>query len=177
LGVTQITAVQTYATADGKFEDGWRWVFNVTVPTDQMILQMKFDDWTNGSNIIPATDIRFYSGQSTNAFASTSAITITGAGIPSAPMYLNPNEDLDVNQGGRQIQITVEVAVPLNQAGGSYSTSYGIKATAPTAVSVTASNGTMSYGGNAPAITRLTAHSFPRLLRQPVQQRPQTPRR
>jgi uncharacterized membrane protein len=29
LGVTQVSAVQTYAVADNNFSDGWKWVFNV----------------------------------------------------------------------------------------------------------------------------------------------------
>ncbi len=67
LGVTQITAVQTFATADNTFADGWKWVFDVTVPTNQTVLKMKFADWVNGANIIPAGgNIQIYSEQSTN---------------------------------------------------------------------------------------------------------------
>ena len=53
LGVTQISAIQTYATADGNYADGWKWVFNVTVPAGQVVLQMKFADWTGSSETMP----------------------------------------------------------------------------------------------------------------------------
>ena len=127
LGVTQTAAIQTFATAGGGFDQGWKWVFNVTVPNNETVLKMKFADWIGTTDSIPAANnIRFYSNQSTNATASTSAITISGSGVLSAPMYLDSSVDLDKSQDGRQIQIMVEVQVPLHSNGGSYSTSYGI---------------------------------------------------
>jgi len=137
LGVTQITAIQTFATADNTFADGWKWVFNVTVPSNETVLQMKFADWTNGSNIIPAGgNIQFYSAQSTNAADEAHAVGIAASSTYSGIMNLDPNTDLDVNQGGRQIQITVEARVPTGSAGGSYSTSYGINAAATSTISL-----------------------------------------
>ena len=127
LGVTQISAVQTYATADGSFENGWRWVFDVTVPENETILKMKFADWTSGSNtIVAANHIRFYSAQSSNALNAEDALLIAATGAYSGDMNLNPDIDLDIARAGRQIQVVVEAAVPEGSAGGSYSTSYGI---------------------------------------------------
>lgn len=157
LGVTQITAVQTYATADGSYQDGWRWVFDVTVPDSQTILKMKFADWVNGANTIPAAgNIRFYSEQSTNAFASTSAISISGAGVYSDLMYLNGGTDLNVNLGGRQIQITVEARIPTGSAGGSYSTSYGINTTAPATVVIDTNSLAQTYDSTAKIVSATT---------------------
>jgi hypothetical protein len=118
-----------YATADGSFDNGWRWVFYVTVPANETVLNMKFDNWTSGSNTIPAaSNIAFYSAQSQNASSSASAITINSSGTYSAPMYLNPNVTLgNPPAGEKYVQVTVETAVPVGSAGGSYSTSYGIQ--------------------------------------------------
>ncbi|MCX6731473.1 MAG: DUF5011 domain-containing protein, partial [Candidatus Parcubacteria bacterium] len=130
LGVTQISAVQTFATADGTFTNGWRWVFDVTVPTSETILKMKFADWISGSNSIPAgSNIQFYSTQSSNASDAAHAVAITAANNYSGEMDLinNSSSDLNSTQAGRQIQVTVEARVPVGSAGGSYSTSYGIK--------------------------------------------------
>src|ERR1035437_5614910 len=81
LGTTQVTAVQTFATAGGGFANGWKWVFDVTVPANETVLKMKFADFIGTTDSIPAAgNIRFYSNQSTNASASTSAITISGSG-------------------------------------------------------------------------------------------------
>lgn len=129
LSVTQISAVKTYAIADGTFENGWQWIFDVTVPYNETILKMKFNDWTNGGNLIAAADnIRFYSAQSANANIAASAIMITKAGEYSLPMDIIPetSSDLDFAKTGRQIKIIVETRVPPGSAGGSYSTSYGI---------------------------------------------------
>ena len=113
------------------YADGWRWVFNVTVPNGQTLLKMKFADWTNGSTIIPAGgNIQIYSEQSTNATSEANAIPITASSTWSGLMNIDPNTDLDVNQGGRQIEIVVEAKIPTGSAGGSYSTSYGINTTA-----------------------------------------------
>ena len=127
LGVTQISAVQTFAAADNTFANGWRWVFDVTVPTNETILKIKFADWTNGSNSISAgSNIQFYSTQSLNASDVNHAIVINSANTYSDAMNLNSEKDLDISKAGRQIQVIVEARVPVGSAGGSYSTSYGI---------------------------------------------------
>ena len=119
LGVTGITAVKTYATADDSYTNGWSWNFNVTVPANETVLNMKFGDWASTLGTFPAgSNMQFYSPQSSNA-TSTSPISITASSTYSAPMYLIP--------GNTDIQITVEVKVPIGSAGASYSTSYGIQ--------------------------------------------------
>lgn len=129
LSITKITAIKTYAIADGSFENGWQWVFDVTVPANETVLKMRFADWVNGSNMIPATNnIRFYSAQATDANNASSAIVIANAGEYSAGLNINPanTSDLDLSKAGRQIKITMETRVPTDSAGGSYTTSYGI---------------------------------------------------
>ncbi len=125
LAVTGIDATRTYAVADGTFENGWAWTFHVTVPTDETQLRMKFDDFLGSpSGTIPvAGNLRFYSPQSSDANATTSAITIAGSGAFSAPMTLTGDTS---SSAGRQVDIMVEMRVPEGTAGGSYSTSYGI---------------------------------------------------
>ena len=126
LAVTSITPVNTYATIGGGFDAGWSWTFNVTVPTSEASTTMKFADWVSGANTIAAaSNIRFYSAQSSNANSTSTAITISAANTYSSAMALTG--DLDAATQGRQIQITVEAQVPTGSAGGSYSTSYGIQ--------------------------------------------------
>ena len=133
LGVTDITAVKTFAEAGGGYEKGWSWVFDITVPTDETVLNMKFADWLKGSDKIPAgSNIRFYSEQSSNASTTNSAIVISAGGTYSGEMYINRGIDLS-DKAGRQIRITVEARIPEGSVGGSYSTSYGIKSNPDTA--------------------------------------------
>jgi len=114
------------AVADDSYTNGWRWVFNVTVPTSETVLNMKFNDFVSGSDSIAATDnIRIYSAQSSNASDTGSSITITAADTFSSDMTLST--DLDAETAGRQIQVTVEVKVPTGSAGGSYSSGYGVQ--------------------------------------------------
>ena len=137
LGVTQISAVRTFATADNTFNSGWKWVFDVTVPANETIVTMKFADWTGAAGTIPATsNIRFYSAQFSNASDEAHAITISAANTYSDPANLNTMADLNVSRVGRQIQITVEARVPADSAGGSYSTSYGINSATDTVAPV-----------------------------------------
>ncbi|MGD0576643.1 MAG: immunoglobulin-like domain-containing protein, partial [Candidatus Staskawiczbacteria bacterium] len=136
LGVTQITAIKTLAAADGTYANGWSWVFDVTVPMNETTLNMKFADWVSGSNVITAGNhIAFYSAQSSNAPDAAHAITLTAANSYSGEMDLIPTSDLSAN-AGRQIQITVEAAVPVGSAGGSYSTGYGIQSNPDTTAPV-----------------------------------------
>jgi hypothetical protein len=125
LSVTQIAAIRTFAIADDDFADGWQWVFDVTVPTGEASLSMKFSDFVSGAISIPAAStIQFYSAQSDHT--SASPVTITEANTYAGPITLT-GTDLSPSTAGQQIQITVEVKVPSSSVGGSYSASYGIK--------------------------------------------------
>lgn len=138
LAVTGIDSVANqngstgFATADNTFDNGWRWTFHVTVPSTETTFNMKFADFVSGSNsILAGTNIRFYSAQSSDASASTTAITITTANAyNSTGMTLS--SDLSSGTAGRQIDVNVEMRVPISTPGGSYSTSYGVKSENPT---------------------------------------------
>lgn len=126
LAVTGIDAVRTSATADDTFENGWAWTFHVTVPTGETLFAMKFSDFLSGANSVPAgSNIRFFSAQSSDASATSSAMTITAADTYSGDITLAG--DLSGSLPGRQIDVTVEVKVPVSTPGGSYSASYGVR--------------------------------------------------
>lgn len=125
LEVTGISATQSYAAADDTFGNGWHWTFRVTVPTDETGFAMKFSDFVSGANTIPAAaNIRYYTAQSSEAANAASAVTITGANTYPATITLD--SDLDNSTAGRQIEVTVEMKVPVGTTGGSYSGSYGV---------------------------------------------------
>jgi len=126
LEVTSIEMVKTSATANGTFADGWKYVFHITAPTSEPNLAMKFDDWlrTGGGGTIPvANNMRISSMQADNGGAT---ILLTAADTYSTP-DLHMTGDLDPTMDGRQVQITVEVAVPAGTPNGSYTTSYGVQ--------------------------------------------------
>jgi hypothetical protein len=69
--------------------------------------------------------MRYYSAQATTATTSANAIAISTTGTyPTTAMTLTG--DLDENTAGRQIEVYVEMKVPVGSSGGSYSTQYGI---------------------------------------------------
>lgn len=124
LEVTSVEATDTDATANGSFSGGWEYVFNITVPTDEQDLSMKFSDWTDGNNTIPAgSNIRISSAQADNGGAT---VLITSANTYSTPA-LRMTGDLDMATPGMQVKVVVEVAVPSNTPDGAYTTSYGVK--------------------------------------------------
>lgn len=125
LAVTGIDAVKTFATDTNVFTDGWRWTFHVTVPTGETNFAMKFGDFLSGaSTILAASNIRYYTAQSSAHSSSATSVTITGA--DAYPSGITLDSDLDTSTAGRQIDVTVEAKVPTGSAGGSYSTSYGV---------------------------------------------------
>ncbi|MGA2417880.1 MAG: Ig-like domain-containing protein [Candidatus Staskawiczbacteria bacterium] len=141
LAVTEVDLTKSSATADDNFDDGWQWVFHVTVPTNQTQLSMSFDDWTNinGVDTIPAADnIEFYSPQSSTYNTEAQAIKISAnrttllsqqnqlGGLKTPPNAIDLSQDLDPSTPGRQIKITVDAQVPSDAAPGSYSTQYSI---------------------------------------------------
>jgi len=125
LGVTSIVASSTMATADDTFENGWSWVFNIRVPTNETQFKMEFSDFVNGADSIAAAgNIRFYSAQSSDSYSTSTATMITAANDYSDAITLDT--DLEPTTAGRQIKVIVEMKVPVGSAGGSYSASYGV---------------------------------------------------
>jgi hypothetical protein len=125
LAVTSVTPVNNSATADGTFTNGWKYIFNITVPTNEPNLTMKFANWAidgGGSAIAVANNMRISSSQADNGDAT---VLSTVAGAYSTPA-LHLTGDLNSALDGMQVQVLVETAIPLNSVNGSYTTSYGV---------------------------------------------------
>jgi len=125
LEVTSIETIDGTATADGTFENGWEYVFHITVPTDEPDVAMKFSNWVSdvgSSTILVANNMRISSEQA----SSSSTVLITAADTYSSP-DLTMVTDLDSGTPGIQVEITVEVAVPVGSTNGSYTTNYGVR--------------------------------------------------
>ena len=126
LKVDSITVVKSSSTANGTYEDGWKYIFHITAPTNESKLAMKFADWMSGSNMIPvANNMRISSAQADNSGAM---ITLTAANTYSTPA-LNMVTDLSSTMAGRQVEIIVDVKIPVGTVSGSYSTTYGVQST------------------------------------------------
>jgi methionine-rich copper-binding protein CopC len=128
LAVTSIDSVDTTATANGSFADGWKYIFHITAPTNEQNLAMKFSNWlkTGGGGTIPvANNMRISSAQADNAGAT---ILLTAADTYSTPA-LHMTSDLNTVMVGRQVEVTVEVAVPAGTPDGAYTTNYGVQTT------------------------------------------------
>jgi hypothetical protein len=128
LGVLKIDSIETQkqsGIANDNFADGFKYLFNLTVPTNELLFSMKFGDWvssTNGAVIPAANNIRISSLQA----SSTAPIIITASSTYAMPV-MTLVTDLDPNMAGRQIKVLVETKIPVNTANGSYSTSYGAR--------------------------------------------------
>jgi len=126
LEVTSIEMIDTTATANGTFTDGWEYVFHITVPTSEQNVAMKFSNWlqTGSTGIIPVGgNMRISSLQANNSGAT---ILLTAANTYSTP-DLHMTGDLDLAMDGRQVEVTVEVAIPIGTPNGAYTTSYGVQ--------------------------------------------------
>jgi len=124
LAVTSVDAVDTTGTADGAYENGWKYVFNITIPTDEPNVAMKFSDWTSGANILPVGgNMRISSAQANNGGATIPVVT---AGVYTTP-DLHMTTDLDPATPGIQVQLTVEVKIPVGTPSASYTTNYGVR--------------------------------------------------
>ena len=124
LSVDSIVPVHTSGTADGTYADGWSYIFNITVPTTEPNLSMKFSDWLDAnSDLLPvAGNMRISSAQ-----ASDSApVTITAANTYSSPA-LDMVGSVSTSTPGLHVQVLVEVKIPLTTINGSYTTNYGVQ--------------------------------------------------
>jgi hypothetical protein len=123
LAVTSIDAVDTTATADGTYENGWEYLFHITVPTNEPGIAMKFSDWTSGANTMPvANNMRISSAQA----SATSTVTILAANTYTTPDLVMVT-DLNPAMAGIQVQVKVEVRVPNGTPNASYTTNYGVR--------------------------------------------------
>ena len=122
LHVDSTTAVQTSATADGLFSSGWIWVMHLTVPDNEDAFRMSFTDWTGSSGTFQAdNNVRISSAQSSNASTPATGIISPDNGY-SAWMYLTG--DTSTTTPGRQIDVEIDVRIPVGTAPGSYSTTF-----------------------------------------------------
>lgn len=130
LGVTNNQLVKRYATKDGDPANGWHWILDVTVPTDETSMKIKFSDLA-GAGTIAAGNIHFFSEQSSNFNSAGSMASIAAANEWSDDVLLL-DDDIDGNPAnGRQIQIKIQAGVPADATDGSYSASYDVDAYEP----------------------------------------------
>ncbi len=126
LSVSSISLMKPTATANNNWENGWQWIFGITVPDSENKFGMKFNDWYSSSDQISVTNnMRYYSPQAETASTSDNAIIITQANeYPETS--INLTGDINQNESGRQIQVIVDMKIPEETLDGSYSTNYGL---------------------------------------------------
>ena len=131
LAVTSVSPIKLTGIANNTYADGWKWVFHITLPSDENLVRMRFSDFTNGSQVIPANNIRLYSSQSVNSNSEATAIQISAADTYSDQININSALDLDPLTDGIQIDMNVDSKIPLGIIGTGYNTSYDITSEAP----------------------------------------------
>lgn len=124
LAVTSVEAVDTAATADGTYGNGWKYLFHITLPSSESNVALKFADWTSGLNLLPvAGNMRISSAQADNAGATIDVLAANTYTTPNLHMTM----DLDPLTAGIQVDVMTEVRIPVGTANGSFSTNYGVK--------------------------------------------------
>ncbi len=130
--ITRAMPLQNNAIADNTFEHGWRWRFDITAPLHETSISFQFSDWLSGDKTISASQhIRMYSPQSLAQTTPERGVAVTNANQYNLPITINPANDLNSANPGRQFQIIVESRVPVDTADGSYSIHYKIKSSTP----------------------------------------------
>lgn len=125
LAVTGIDAVNTIALPDGTYQNGFRWVIHFTVPDSETSFAMKFNDFTSSTGTIPvAGNLRYSSPQSSNASTTATGIVETNNDYGTA---LTLTGDASATTPGRQIDVTVELKIPVGTPTGVYSTLFGAR--------------------------------------------------
>lgn len=123
-----LESVRPYAVADDSFEHGWKYVLHLSLPSNETLLKLKLTDFSDGIHTVGADHMRIYSAQS-NMSDAANALVLTGPDTWSAPLTLT--SDLNESEAGRQVDVTVEVRVPVGTEGGSFGTTYAIQSDEP----------------------------------------------
>ena len=120
--LTNVAITKSSAVADNNYDHGWKWVLDLTIPKTEDELFVKFGDWTSETSTISAvSNMRMYSTQSI-INSESNAVVVASVSAFSDGLLLT--SDLDATKLGRQIQLNVEVKIPLGTIGGGYSTTY-----------------------------------------------------
>ncbi len=121
--LVSIQAIKSYATADDTYANGWKWQFNVTLnDLTETDLAMKFNQWVSGTNVLDTANNMRYSVDN-----ATWTTIIANGTYPATDIDVSAIDN-SASTGGRQVTVYVEMKVPTGTAGGSYSTSYGVRA-------------------------------------------------
>ena len=120
--LTNVAITKSSAVADNNYDHGWKWILDLTIPKTEDELFIKFGDWTSETSTISAvSNMRMYSTQSI-INSESNAVVVASVSAFSDGLLLT--SDLDATKLGRQIQLNVEVKIPLGTIGGGYSTTY-----------------------------------------------------
>ncbi|MDP2648648.1 MAG: DUF5011 domain-containing protein [bacterium] len=129
LTLTDTSGTTTLATADADFASGWQWTVDFTVPDSETLFSMRFSDFGNGSDTIPAAgNVRIYSPQSSDNGDEASAVTIQNNDW-SDTMILTA--DRDEETAGRQISVVVQVKVPAGAKGADFASDFEVRSELP----------------------------------------------
>ena len=149
--IDDIIAVQSSASADNSYANGWHYIYKITVNTPETNLLVKFTDWLKigGSATVPANgNMRLLFNTATGNGLGSSVGTIPETdivnGFGTVESYEIGNDygdqtlggtaqaidisSLDTNtRAGRQIQFDVYTKLPSGTPAGFYETEYGIE--------------------------------------------------
>ncbi|MES2203094.1 MAG: IPT/TIG domain-containing protein, partial [Patescibacteria group bacterium] len=136
LALTGTDSVDTAGVADGTFANGWKYVLHFTVPDNEDAFRIQFTNWSGSAGTFAtANNIRVSTPQSSNASTTSTGMMVTAANTYTDWIYLTG--DSSALTPGRQIDVTVEVRIPLGTTPGTYSTSFVANTTPSTATSTT----------------------------------------
>ena len=127
LTVHDISQVRYWGVAGSDYDNGWEWVMRATIPTDANHFHLKFADWISGGNtLLVSGHMKYWSEQVTAGLlgSESNPVFITAADTYPNDIILNTDDSSD---DGMQTNIHIQVEIPIGQAGGSYSTSYGLE--------------------------------------------------
>lgn len=120
IDIDSIVMTKTTAKASDNYSDGWQWIFDITLWDDtEDQLQMRFNEWDSSSGTIgSAGNMRF----SVNGGATWIAVSADNSYSSLVDIV-----DIDSVVNGTQVQILVQMKVPIGTSVGDYSSQYGIR--------------------------------------------------
>lgn len=121
IDINSLNMTKAAAKADGTFENGWEWVYDITVwDEEDDNLQMKFGQWGSGANAMnSAGNVRF------SVDNGATWTEIVGNDVYSSLVAVS---DANVGSSGIQARIVVQTKVPKGTLMGSYGAGYSIRA-------------------------------------------------
>jgi hypothetical protein len=124
---TSMNEAKRFATG-ATFDTGWEWYIDLTIPTSEPTVKLKFGNLTGtGGTIAAASNVKYYSAHAIAGHTTSgTAIVAADNDYSATGLTFDATSDQDATTAGWQVRVKVQAQNP-SSLGGSFSTQFSVQ--------------------------------------------------